>query len=82
MFRRKSRSQPDDLATDEPDAEEPSGPAGGPWDVDDLPDDGVDRIDVGSLLVPPVEGTEIRLQVDDFFHRIGQSADHRGFAFE
>jgi hypothetical protein len=69
MFRRKAQPQPDDLAndgprTEEPDSVEPAGPAG-PWDVDDLPDDGVDRIDVGSLLVPPVEGTEVRLQVDE-----------------
>jgi hypothetical protein len=70
MFRRKSRAQPDDLATDQPDTDEPDtgdpgGPAGGPWDVDDVPDDGIERIDVGSLLVPPVEGTEVRLQVDE-----------------
>jgi hypothetical protein len=69
MFRRKAQPQPDELANDGPDTEEPDtveagGPAG-PWDVDDLPDDGVDRIDVGSLLVPPVEGTEVRLQVDE-----------------
>jgi Protein of unknown function (DUF3710) len=74
MFRRKSRPQPDDLATDEPDngeartdepdTDDPGGRAG-PWDVDELPDDGVDRVDVGSLLVPTVDGTELRLQVDE-----------------
>jgi hypothetical protein len=65
MFRRKSRPQPDDLATDEPDSGEPDEPAEGPWDVDEVPDDVLERIDLGSLLVPPLEGAEVRLQVDE-----------------
>jgi hypothetical protein len=65
MFRRKSRPQPDDLATDEPGTDEPGETADGPWDVDEVPDDVVERIDLGSLLVPPVEGAEVRLQVDE-----------------
>ena len=72
MFRRRSRSEsvepdaPDDAQTeaDQADVEE-AGPAGGPWDVDDVADDGIDRIDLGSLLVAPTEGTELRLQVDE-----------------
>ena len=66
MFRRKSRSQSDDLDEVPTDSADP-GPdeAGGPWDVDDRPDDGVERIDLGSLLVPPADGTEVRLQVDE-----------------
>lgn len=41
-------------------------PTTGPFDVDDLPeDDPVARIDLGSLLIPPAEGTEVRLQVDE-----------------
>ena len=67
MFRRRSRSEPDvpeladvdDKATGGPDA------ADGPWDSDSTPDDGVDRVDLGSLRVPPHEGTELRLQVDE-----------------
>jgi hypothetical protein len=68
MFRRKSRPQSDELdeldelAADGPGNEEPEG---GPWDSDDVRDDGVERIDLGSLLVPPAEGTEVRLQVDE-----------------
>jgi Protein of unknown function (DUF3710) len=70
MFRRRSRSEPDDTgaldAPDEPGADEPQEQAGGgPWDSDDLPDDGIDRIDLGSLRVAPQEGTELRLQVDE-----------------
>ena len=75
MFRRRSRSEPvepdeldddhlegEDGAEDEPVEE---GPVQGPWDVDDLEDDGIDRIDLGSLRVAPTEGTELRLQVDE-----------------
>jgi len=37
----------------------------GPYDSGDLPDDGLERIDLGSLRVPPAEGAEVRLQVDE-----------------
>jgi hypothetical protein len=70
-FRRKS-DQPDpatagpvesaesaDQGVDDPvDAE-------GPFDIDELPDDGVQRVDLGSLLIVPEEGRELRLQVDE-----------------
>jgi hypothetical protein len=66
MFRRKSRTQSDDIDEGTADAAEPdTEETSGPWDVDDLPDDGVERIDLGSLLVPPADGTEVRLQVDE-----------------
>jgi hypothetical protein len=39
--------------------------AEGPFDIDDLPDDGVQRVDLGSLLIAPEEGRELRLQVDE-----------------
>lgn len=43
----------------------PSGPRdGGPFDVDDLDDD-LARLDLGSLLVAPTEGCELRVQVDE-----------------
>jgi Protein of unknown function (DUF3710) len=72
MFRRRSRSQPDEPQSDaESDAqgvdevEEVDETAQGPWDSAEAPDDGIDRVDLGSLRVPPVEGTELRLQVDE-----------------
>ncbi|MFA6300075.1 MAG: DUF3710 domain-containing protein [Nocardioides sp.] len=37
----------------------------GPVDADDLPDDGTDRVDLGSLVLTPEEGRELRLQVDE-----------------
>lgn len=38
---------------------------GGPYDADDLPEDGVERVDLGSLLIHPEPGRELRLQVDE-----------------
>ena len=35
----------------------------GPWDSDDAPDDEVQRIDLGALLIPVPEGTEVRVDV-------------------
>lgn len=37
----------------------------GPYDADDLPDDGVERVDLGSLVLAPEPGRELRLQVDE-----------------
>ena len=73
MFRRRSRSEPvepDELDDDQATADDDAGDAteaqvAGPWDVDDLDDDGIDRVDLGSLRVAPTEGTELRLQVDE-----------------
>ena len=39
--------------------------ADGPYDVDELPDDDVPRVDLGSLLVAPTEDKELRVQVDE-----------------
>jgi hypothetical protein len=66
MFRRRSRSEPDEPELDDVEEgpfEEAGG--GGPWDSEDMSDDGTDRIDLGSLRVPPHEGAELRLQVDE-----------------
>lgn len=37
----------------------------GPYDVDELPDDGLARLDLGSLLVAPLPDRELRVQVDE-----------------
>jgi len=68
MFRRKARSQPDEPLDDELAETEDEGaaePSEGPWDSDDVPDDGLPRVDLGSLRVAPREGAELRLQVDE-----------------
>ena len=68
-FGRKSRPEAaDEVAGDgvptDP-AGEPQAPAAGPFDAEDVEGDGVERVDLGSLLIPPVEGAELRLQVDE-----------------
>ncbi|WP_232676972.1 DUF3710 domain-containing protein [Nocardioides sp. R-C-SC26] len=60
-FRRKSVVED----TGEQDAETGAAEVVGPFDADDLPDDGVARVDLGSLLIAPEEGKELRLQVDE-----------------
>jgi hypothetical protein len=64
MFRRKARSGPDQVESDDLD-ESSSEPVTGPWDSAESPDDGLGRIDLGSLRVPPREGAEVRLQVEE-----------------
>ena len=65
-FRRKSETPASqEAATEEPAA--PVEPVEGPFDADALPEAaaGVERVDLGSLLVAPVAGRELRLQVDE-----------------
>jgi len=62
MFRRKASSEPDEAVEVEGGLAED---VSGPWDSDDVPDDGLDRVDLGSLRVAPREGAELRLQVDE-----------------
>lgn len=62
-------------STPAPDVEQPAGaketppaaaePPAGPFDADEVPDDGIARVDLGSMLVAPVPGSELRLQVDE-----------------
>lgn len=40
-------------------------PATGPFDVSQVEGDGVERVDLGGLLIGPLEGLELRLQVDE-----------------
>lgn len=63
-FRRKSAGPgADEVET--PEEAAPAAPAVGPFDVDELPEDGVERVDLGSLLIAPEEDRELRLQVDE-----------------
>jgi hypothetical protein len=69
MFHRRSRSEREEAELADV-GEESAVEAGGaeetgPWDSESLPDDGMDRVDIGSLRVAPLEGTELRLQVDE-----------------
>ena len=63
-FRRKSAGPgADEVET--PEEAAPATPPVGPFDVDELPEDGVERVDLGSLLIAPEEDRELRLQVDE-----------------
>lgn len=70
-FRRKAApgdTDPEraDAAAGEPgDGEQSVDHATGPYDVDELPDDDTGRLDLGSLLVPPPDEAELRVQVDE-----------------
>jgi len=63
-FRRKSAGPgADEVET--PEEAAPAVPLVGPFDVDELPEDGVERVDLGSLLIAAEEDRELRLQVDE-----------------
>jgi hypothetical protein len=67
-FRRKADTTPvtaDGSTEDAADAT--AGPAGptGPFDVSQVEGDGIDRADLGSVLVPAIADRELRLQVDE-----------------
>jgi hypothetical protein len=63
-FRRKSAGPgADEVET--PEEAAPATPPVGPFDVDELPEDGVERVDLGSLLIAPEADRELRLQVDE-----------------
>ena len=67
-FRRKADTTPvtADGSTEDP-ADATAGPGGptGPFDVSQVEGDGIDRADLGSVLVPPIADRELRLQVDE-----------------
>jgi hypothetical protein len=65
-FRRKSEPTPDagpEVAETPAASAEPR--TDGPFDESQVADDGVQRVDLGSLLIAPSEGRELRLQVDE-----------------
>jgi Protein of unknown function (DUF3710) len=74
-FRRKAEEAEEAVEAEAPDEPEQNaaepGPATGPYDLDDLPEgDETARMDLGSLLIAPAEGVEIRLQVEEDTERV------------
>lgn len=68
-FRRRSATEQPEAAerpevTQTPEQEQEP-PRTGPFDAEEVEDDGVERVDLGSLLVRPVPGSELRIQVDE-----------------
>jgi hypothetical protein len=53
-----------DSDSDDYDADEaaPTGPAQGPYDASEAPDDGLERFDLGALRIPALSGIEMRMQ--------------------
>lgn len=45
----------------------------GPWDSTDAPDDGLQRIDLGSLRLPGLPGTDLRVELDQQQRVVGAS---------
>jgi hypothetical protein len=64
-FRRNKDAASSSDETDIANADAEAAAAAGPYDADELPDDGVERVDLGSLLIQPEQGRELRLQVDE-----------------
>ena len=61
--RRSAAEDPE--ATDSPDAEEGTAGHGGPFDITEVDVEERECVDLGSLLVTPVEPMELQLQVDE-----------------
>src|SRR3954453_6168043 len=55
----------------------PPGRPSGPWDADDVDEDGVERLDLGALLVPVPDGCEVRVDVQDEQGGAGTVVDGR-----
>jgi hypothetical protein len=81
VFRRRNKDQPDvepdtaagaDGAADDLDDDAEVDAPGravvrpeGPYDVSEVPEDGITRLDLGGLRVPGAEGMELRLELDE-----------------
>ncbi|MEV5003112.1 DUF3710 domain-containing protein [Nocardioides sp. LML1-1-1.1] len=68
MRRKGAPEETDEVTTDETageDRTDAEAAAEGPYDVDELPEDDVPRLDLGSLLVAPLPDRELRVQVDE-----------------
>ena len=46
--------------------------AQGPWDESEAVDDGIERLDLGSLRVAPAPGIDVQVQVDEASGQVGQ----------
>lgn len=68
LRRKGATEETAEVTTDETTGEDRSdaeAAADGPYDVDELPEDDIPRLDLGSLLVAPLPDRELRVQVDE-----------------
>ena len=92
VFRRRKKDVPDDVGALEDEAvpeaaeqdEAPAVPARpqGPWDVEDVPDDQVQRIDLGGLRVPVPPGIEVRVDVSPEGEVVAATLVHQGSSMQ
>lgn len=64
IFNRKSGRHAEGPGRSQWQAEDAVIPEHGPYDGQLAPDDGVERLDLGSLRIPAIEGVEVRVQAD------------------
>jgi hypothetical protein len=94
VFRRRRRSDEPGVSSAEaepaleaegddlqPDAELPAHPIG-PWDAEDVPDDGVHRLDLGGIRVAVLEDIEIRIEVGPDQQIVGATLIHGGSSLQ
>ncbi len=91
VFRRRKKDVPDDVEALEDEAVEveaedevpavPPRPQG-PWDVEDVPDDDVQRLDLGGLRVPVPPGTEVRVDVNPEGQVVAATLVHQGSSMQ
>lgn len=76
--RRSARAKIDaTVPWDEPEREEAEATTG-PWDAADVPDDdGVERVDLGALQVPMIDGVEVRVNVTEEGQIMAATLSHR-----
>src|SRR5262245_40463869 len=66
MFRRKQAAEVPESEESVTEEDVTFDPTAGPYDVSEIDlDDGVERVDLGGLVVAPSPGRELRLQVDE-----------------
>ncbi len=56
--------EPYDTGTDPEDTVDRDGPSEGPYDISEAPEDGVPRMDLGSIRVPVPNGSQVQVEMD------------------
>ncbi|MGH3937732.1 MAG: DUF3710 domain-containing protein [Pseudonocardiaceae bacterium] len=64
MFGRRRKAQPEPPGPDAIEEQLDQGPTSGPYDAAEEPDDGRNRLDLGSLRLPVPEGAQLQVEVD------------------
>lgn len=64
MFKRRRGRSSDEPVNDEQVTDEPQLPQRGPFDESQAPDDGLERLDLGSVRLPVPQGGQLQVEVD------------------